>query len=329
MATYGGEKGFTIPTIAGDPPAPTLGQIWYNTTSNVLKGYVTTTAGWSSATAFPTGTSDMGSGGTTTAAIIWGGTPFDNVGNDTWEYDGTSWTAGGTMTTILGGNAGTGTQTAAIGAGGHNGAGYQSDTAMEYNGSSWTAITADPASNAAIRGTAGIQTAFLTVGGYYPTQTNVTSLWDGSAWTTGGVYPVSKTAIKANGTQAACFAAGGNPGFIGTSNTFDGSTWTATGSLNVARAYGGTGGSVTVGIYFAGNTPSISTTVNISETYDGTSWTVAPTMATGRNSPAQGWGVGSADLGVLCFGGNLAPGYSTAVEEWDAGGDSVVTLTSS
>ena len=83
MATYKGVKGFTIQTIAGDPPAPQLGQVWYNTTSNVLKGYVTTTEGWSTSTALPVGTADMGSGGTTTAAIIWGGTPFDNVGNDT------------------------------------------------------------------------------------------------------------------------------------------------------------------------------------------------------------------------------------------------------
>ena len=44
MATYKGVKGFTIQTIAGDPPAPQLGQVWYNTTSNVLKGYLTATA---------------------------------------------------------------------------------------------------------------------------------------------------------------------------------------------------------------------------------------------------------------------------------------------
>ena len=39
MATYITIKGATIQIIAGDPANPVEGQVWYNTTSNTLKGY--------------------------------------------------------------------------------------------------------------------------------------------------------------------------------------------------------------------------------------------------------------------------------------------------
>tara|TARA_R110002020_G_scaffold93301_4_gene225167 strand:- start:669 stop:821 length:153 start_codon:yes stop_codon:yes gene_type:complete len=39
MATYSTLAGQTIQVIAGDPANPVEGQIWYNSTSNVLKGY--------------------------------------------------------------------------------------------------------------------------------------------------------------------------------------------------------------------------------------------------------------------------------------------------
>ena len=39
MATYSTLAGQTIQGIAGDPANPVEGQIWYNSTSNVLKGY--------------------------------------------------------------------------------------------------------------------------------------------------------------------------------------------------------------------------------------------------------------------------------------------------
>ena len=43
MADYIVIKGSTIQTIAGDPPAPIAGQVWYNSTSTTLKGYNGTT----------------------------------------------------------------------------------------------------------------------------------------------------------------------------------------------------------------------------------------------------------------------------------------------
>ena len=39
MATYITLYGCTIQTIAGDPANPAEGQVWYNSSSNTIKGY--------------------------------------------------------------------------------------------------------------------------------------------------------------------------------------------------------------------------------------------------------------------------------------------------
>jgi hypothetical protein len=44
MAEYINIKGQSIEVVASDPANPTLGQIWYNSTSNTLKGGSVTTA---------------------------------------------------------------------------------------------------------------------------------------------------------------------------------------------------------------------------------------------------------------------------------------------
>jgi hypothetical protein len=40
MAEYINIRGQSIEVVASDPANPTIGQIWYNSTSNTLKGYV-------------------------------------------------------------------------------------------------------------------------------------------------------------------------------------------------------------------------------------------------------------------------------------------------
>jgi hypothetical protein len=45
MAEYINIKGQSIEVVASDPANPTIGQIWYNSTSNTLKGGGVTTAG--------------------------------------------------------------------------------------------------------------------------------------------------------------------------------------------------------------------------------------------------------------------------------------------
>jgi hypothetical protein len=46
MAEYINIKGQNIEVVASDPANPTLGQIWYNSTSNTLKGLDFQAAAW-------------------------------------------------------------------------------------------------------------------------------------------------------------------------------------------------------------------------------------------------------------------------------------------
>ena len=133
MADYINIYGQDILAVASDPANPTVGQIWYNTTSNTLKGGgVTTAAAWATANPLNTARYLLGGAGTQTAALAFGG---NNAGkqSSTEKYDGTSWTAAGTMNLARDRFASGGVQTAAFAAGGEAPPGAQNAT-EEYTG---------------------------------------------------------------------------------------------------------------------------------------------------------------------------------------------------
>ena len=93
MAIYRGIKGIDIQTIAGDPANPVVGQVWYNTTSNTLKGYGKLGAGaWAAGGALNAGRYNNAGAGTGTAGLTFGGVPPAASVALTEEYDGSSWT---------------------------------------------------------------------------------------------------------------------------------------------------------------------------------------------------------------------------------------------
>jgi hypothetical protein len=74
MAEYINIRGQSIEVVASDPANPTVGQIWYNSTSNTLKGGGVTTAGaWATGNNMNTSRAvELGSCGTQTAALaVW------------------------------------------------------------------------------------------------------------------------------------------------------------------------------------------------------------------------------------------------------------------
>jgi hypothetical protein len=103
MATYKEIKGTSIEVVSSDPSNPQLGQIWYNTTSQTLKGEEFGAAAWSAggnlgtARYYLTGED----AGTQTAGLAFGGSPGSSpfMTNSTEEYNGSSWTAGGNLGT--------------------------------------------------------------------------------------------------------------------------------------------------------------------------------------------------------------------------------------
>jgi hypothetical protein len=75
MAEYINIKGQSIEVVASDPANPTLGQIWYNSTSNTLKGGgFQATAAWATGNNMNTARHLLGAGaGTQTAGLAFGG----------------------------------------------------------------------------------------------------------------------------------------------------------------------------------------------------------------------------------------------------------------
>jgi hypothetical protein len=74
MAEYINIRGQSIEVVASDPANPTLGQIWYNSTSNTLKGLGVSAAGaWATGNNMNTARSGLAGTGTQTAAVSFGG----------------------------------------------------------------------------------------------------------------------------------------------------------------------------------------------------------------------------------------------------------------
>jgi hypothetical protein len=96
MADYKNIKGFNIQYLDSDPPNPIEGQMWFNSTTQTLKGAV----GWWSyqqglglvVASLNTGRRSFAGAGTQTATLAFGGTAPTPVSAATEEYDGTSWT---------------------------------------------------------------------------------------------------------------------------------------------------------------------------------------------------------------------------------------------
>jgi hypothetical protein len=94
MAEYINIKGQNIEVVASDPANPTQGQIWYNSTSNTLKGLGATAAGaWATGNNMNTARYYIAGCGTQTAALGFGGYAFPSPTGATEEYDGTTWTS--------------------------------------------------------------------------------------------------------------------------------------------------------------------------------------------------------------------------------------------
>ena len=117
MTTYKEIKGTQIEAVASDPSNPVEGQVWYNTTSNVLKGQAATTAGsWSSGGTMNTARGMSAFAGTQTATLATQGinNSTDTVVNVTESYNGTNWTEVNDANTARGQLYGNGTQTSAL-----------------------------------------------------------------------------------------------------------------------------------------------------------------------------------------------------------------------
>ena len=91
MATYKEIFGTNIEVVSSDPSNPVEGQIWYNTSTNRVKGFLNSSGSWATGGALNTARMNLAGTGTQTAGLAIGGeSPPERA--QTEAYNGTAWT---------------------------------------------------------------------------------------------------------------------------------------------------------------------------------------------------------------------------------------------
>ena len=306
MATYKGIKGVKVQSLASDPPtAQSLGQLWYNTTSSVLKYSIEGAGTWSAGGNTNTAVDLAGYCGTQTAAMYFGGRSSGPATTNSETYNGTAWTETADLTTATYQNAGFGTTTAAISTGGIT---PVTANTFTYNGTSWTAGNDLTDATRDFHGT-GTQTAGLIAGGQPTARGQDTATYDGTSWTETNDLQSGRHGLPLAGTTTAAIAIGGeSPGpakGLLVCETYDGTSWTEVNDLNDPKHWSGCCGTTTAALNFAGaNEPSEPIT-KTAESWNGTSWTSIADLATARTAVCSGQA--SPNTAALCFGGEVPP----------------------
>jgi len=313
MTAYTGIQGQNILITATDPSNPVEGQIWYNTTSNLLKGYALISAAWASAPSLNTARWALAGVGTNTAALVFGGYAQDPVGlyTSTESYNGSSWTTVNSLSPGKRNMGQTGVQTAALAVGGGttNGAVQQNNT-QTWNGTSWTTGGNYPVNIQATSG-AGTNTAGLFAGGYRdnPPGLNVTetNTYNGTSFTTVPANLNTATNSQAgNGTQTTAIIAGGGPAGTAT-ETYNGTSWTTRTSFSTPRGSPGGAGDSSLAIIMGGESSPTPLTA-ATELWNGTSWTATSNMS----AAISDFGKDSGSASAAFQAGGYAPGGKTA-----------------
>jgi len=309
MTTYKEINGTNIEAVSSDPANPVEGQVWYNSTDNVVKGAaVTTAASWSTGGVLNTPRYEFQGVGTQTAGLFISGNSPGGYRSEVELYNGTSFSETGDINTATRNFGAAGTSTSAVIWGG------QADVDMTetWNGSSWTSAAAIPGNRYGAQGNIGASsTSAISCGGN--NGSNNTFEWDGSSWTALPNMNVTREHGSGQGIVTAGLTFAGAPNVVNT-ELWNGSAWTELADLNLGRRLaGGMGGSSTVAFCVSGDGIPTSDT----EQWNGTSWTEVANLNTSMGGGTAAAG-GSATAGVAAFLG--------ATEEW-AGAGAPVTRT--
>jgi len=274
---------------------------------------------WTGGGAYPTPVTNLGSSGTLTAGLGFGGDPGSK--STTAEYNGTSWTAGGSLNTGRAGVAfsSAGTQTASLCAGGYNNPPGPRTNVEAYNGTAWTEVNDLPVARSSTTG-AGTETNTIVIGGEISTGiTNTCVQYDGTNWAAipSMATPRFQTGTAGPGTSALAISGWGpglrptNEQYNFTANTVTAGAFASGGNLNTARYGLGGAGTQTAALAIGGEGPPEAK----NEEYNGTSWTAGGTLNTGRYYLG---GAGTQTSGLAMSGRYPPAGWAlTNTEKYD------------
>ena len=262
-----------IPQVASDPPSPTEGDVWYNTTTYKLKvrGLSVPAGSWASGGDLNTARYYGGGAGPQTSNISVGGLNPSGYLNSVETYNGSSWSnVTGINTTRLGAGVFADVNTAALAAGGEIPAATATTAVVEsWNGSAWTEVN-DLNTARGNAGSAGTTTSAI-VAGSTPAPPN-SETWDGTSWTiTSSMSSPGSFGRKGGGTSSSSAIMSGSNPTTNFTEYWDGTSWTEVAEMATARNTGTGGGTATAAIYASGGTPGVpvATTEEWTATGDG------------------------------------------------------------
>ena len=326
MTTFKEIRGTLIKSLSSDPSPAATGEMWYNSTSQTLKG-VQAVGAWSSGGTYPTNAALISGAGTQTAAIAFGGRVYPGPNGPTnisATYNGSSWTATPNINTTryYAASAKNGSQTAALMIAGFTTG--ETNVCEEYNGSSWTSVNNYPVSARMWDMGTGTQTSALASAGYTGSYIATTCTYDGTNWTAlGGPSDMNSSRFGGTtcGTQTAAVMFGGtSPGGSGLVESWNGSAWSEeSATFNTPRNVGGSAGTSTNAIYFGGEPAGNGTAT---ESWNGTSFTTLASMANSKYAMACN---GTASAALATGGSNSA---QNATEEFSVAGATKTFTTS-
>jgi len=329
MATYKEIRGSQIEAVATDPSNPVDGQVWYNTTSNVLKGAVLFTNTWSTGGNLNTARYFAGGTGAQTSALVFGGAagPSENL-TVTEKYNGTSWTEVNDMNTArkCGGSAGT--LTSGIFYGG-NSSPY-TNVVETWNGTNWTNGTAMNTARSD-QGSAGVSsTSALGFGGVgappSPIYKDFTELWNGSSWTEVGDLNTGRGDNMGCGTVTSALSAGGASPTKTVTESWNGSNWTEVADLAVQGSNAGSIGSSNTDAMMAGGSNDSTDYFKTVEQWNGVSWSEIADLPVEVRT--QGTGARGTTTQGLSVSGQISPGaQTTATYEWNSASNTTKTVS--
>ena len=298
-----------VSTVASDPPSPADGQVWYNTSDRILRGYVLQGT-WSTQANMNTGRRALGGAGNNTAALAFAGDGVPATdGALTESYNGTAWTEVNDLNNGKRQLAGTGTQTSALAIGGIFP--YSGET-ESWNGTSWTELN-DLNTVRNWAGSAGADnTDAIAFGGLVPgdVPTVNAETWNGTSWTEVNNLNTGRASINGIGSSTAALSTCGSGA---ETESWNGTSWTSVNDMNVARTGYSSSGSITSALVSGSGTPAGAT-----ESWNGTSWSNENYLSVGRTHTA-GSRNGTNNTAALTFGGTIptsSPTQQSATEEW-------------
>ena len=290
------------------------GQVYYNTTTNLLKLTKTVygTGAWASGGALNVAKRSGSLGADTNAAATYaGGTNPSGTLATTELYNGTSWTASPqTLNEVRSAQGTIGSSTSMLVVTGLNATAITVNV-EEWDGSNWTEKANVNTGRYEGVGGSGTSTSGMIFGGQVPAQSALTEIYNGTGWTEVSPLNTARSRVGAStkGTITATLCFGGQPNRAITEE-WNGSTWSEVADLNTGRQELGGAGISTDALAYAGYSGSDSA---LTESWNGTSWTEVADMATARRHGTTG--SGSAQSAIQASGETTVVLANT--EEWN------------